>query len=299
MQKGTKRKVYKKTKGVSHKGVCGHDYISRIGLGTLAGKFVSKKNNLELENRIATHKKFMSELVCGNCLATELLENVEKSNKGILDSLGLPALPPISGSLGQRAWAERIRNDHLRHLIYWATSSTGSTSILEYINTSDKDSPVDNENIKVAVDNFKKTKEYVEGESYLGRLLASELDTGSDRTVLKRLLITRYILDINMRFFSETRHTAWIMYEKRGNGSHNVRLIPIPPTVFYTISHLVYNDLENISEYEKAINSLSKRATRVDKELLETIPDSHNPLEKAELLGVYYKLSGHSESSNF
>lgn len=299
MRKGTKRKVYKKTKGISYKGVCGHDYTTRIGLGSLAGKFISKNNNLELERREIEQKKFMSEISCGNCLATELLENVEKSNKGILDSLGVAALPQISGSLGQRAWAERIRNDHLRHLVYWATSSTGSTSILEYINTSNKDKPVLNEKIKAAIANFKKTKEYIEGESYLGRLLASELDTGTDRTVLKRLLITRYILEINMRFFSETRHTAWIMYEKRGNGSHNVRLIPIPPTVFYTISHLVYDDLSSLSEYDKVINSLSKRASKADKELLNTIPETHTPVEKAELLSVYYKLSGDSNRNIF
>ncbi len=290
-----KVKVYSKTRGVKSIGLCGHEYTTRIGLGIYAGNPVNAKSDRQINALVKDTQKYMKDSPCSKCVAEQILSEVKDSDKGILDSLGLPLFPVISGGVGQRAWAERSRNEHLGYLLFGGVSPNLAPTVLEFILSTQASEKVKSKKLKAEIQKSRKVKDHIAEIGYLGRLYRQEMESGAERTLLRRLLISRALIRNNMRLFEETRHTFWIMYEKRGNSAFTTRFAPLAQTEFLAISYIVNEDLESVEEYEKAIEVLSKKAYASDREILRSLPLEQSVLEKAELMQVYNSLTDPSE----
>jgi hypothetical protein len=287
----TKAKVYYKTRGVKASGSCGHEYTTRISLGMHAGNPVNAKSDKQINAIVRETRKYMKSNICSKCTAEQILSEVRESDKGILESLGLPLFPTMSGGVGQQAWAERTRNEHLRYLLFGGISPNLAPTVLEFILSTRASDKVKSQKLKAEIQKSRQVKSHIAEVGYLGRLYYQEMEAGSERTLLRRLLISRALIRNNMRLFEETRHTFWIMYEKRGNTAFNTRFAPLSQTEFLAISYVVNEDLESVEEYEKAIEILSKKAYASDREILKSLPPEQTVLEKAELMQVYNSLT--------
>lgn len=299
MPKTTKAKKYFKTRGIIAVGSCSHKFKTRISLGVYAGADVTAKNDRIVNTLIREAKKHSKLSECPTCVSEEILQGVEKSNKEILESLSLPLFPKISGGIGQRAWAERARNEHLRYLLFGGMSPHLSLSVLEFILSTQSSDKVKSESLRKEIQTLKLLKTHFEEAGYLGKLYRQELESASERVLLRRLLISRALVKNNRRLFEELRHTFWIMYEKRGNSAYNTRFVNLSQSDFLAITYIVNQDLESIEEYEKSIEVLSKKAYASDREILKSLSPECSVLEKAELMQVYNSLSDKEQDLPF
>ena len=291
----------KKQKSVSIKikGTCGHTYTHRVNLTDIfdvaADKFESYKQQ-SIEKATAV----LSERECNNCLNLSALEKVKESNEGIMRSLSMSSLPPIeTGSLGQKVWAEEIRNSHLQHLIFLSISIVGGVSIAEEIAFGDKYKNVEySTEIKEAIVRFKDIVNYISDTGYLGYVFNNELD-GDETTSLRRLLILRALVNDNIHFFKEDRHTSWIMHQKNGKTPYNTRFKQISPNYYFSIMLILGEKLDNLDTYEMLAYELNLRARADIQEIIASLDSSSSTAEKMDLINVYQSLQDKDQELPF
>lgn len=283
---------YPKSVGVKIIALCGHSYTSRLNL-TDFWYLGEKEFNQKRDSLVAKTSLSLSKNDCNNCLGKQEIETIRKANDGIMDSLGLPRLSPIAtGSYGQKAWAERVRSNHLQHLLLFSVTLVGAVSIAEHIlmNKSYEDSEYE-QGIKKSLKRFRKISKHISEVGYLGYVFGADLN-GEDFSTLRRLLIVRYLVKENMLFFQEHRHTSWIMHEKNGKNPYNARFKHLSPNVYFALMVTLSESLPSIEEYESLLESMSERAGSETKGVLNTLGADLSPKEKMELLKVYLSLKG-------
>jgi hypothetical protein len=292
MQPLPEKRKYPKSVGVKIKAICGHNYTNRIDLTDLwylnPEEFEKKRDSLisKTENALAKRE-------CNNCLGKQEIEIIRKANNGIMDSLGLPRFSPIeTGSYGQKAWAERVRSNHLQHLLFFSVSLVGAMTISEYIIMGKSCESMEYEEaIKKSLKKFRKITKHISEVGYLGYVFSSEL-SDNDFLALRRLLIVRHLVKENLLFFQEYRHTSWIMHEKNGKNPYNTRFKHISPNVYFALAIALMESLPSIEAYESLFESMSERARVETKEILDSLDDRMSPAEKMELVKVYLSLKG-------
>lgn len=281
-----------KSVGVKIKGSCGHSYTHRIDLQDIS-YLESTAYDTEKNKAIEKVSRILSARDCNNCMGKQEIESIKTANDGIMDALGLARLSPIeTGSYGQKAWAERVRSSHLQHIILLSISLVGGMSTAEYMifgsQYKDRTYP---DTIKQSLDKFRDIKTHISEVGYLGYVFTSDLD-GPDSTLLRRLLLVRYLIKENLLFFKEHRHTAWIMHDKTGKNPYNTRFKHVPPTLYFSIMVALAEEFDSVEEYESLIEALSERARPEIKEVVGSLDPTMSPAEKMDLVRVYLSLRG-------
>jgi hypothetical protein len=293
MTKASKR--YPRTTGVVANGVCGHSYTTRIGLPSYYGKICTKAKDKEVEGFKKNQADFMAKSICKTCRSDAILSQVTPLVKGVLESLGLPSLPDITGSYSQRAWAEQLRSDYLVSLISWGFAGVPTQSVFEYMNSHDAEEYTSPELLE-QIACFDKIMDYLPPDrGYLSHVMKKEMETGSPLIRLRRLLVMRAIFKLNSGVILETRHTVWIMREKRGYTQFLSIFNNIPPKEFLSLSYVITKSLNNVEDYERLVESLSERVFERDKPIIDSIDKSENIINKLDMLNVFRTLSPEKE----
>jgi hypothetical protein len=290
-------KKYPKTTGVSAEGSCGHSYSSRISISAYAGTKCTKAKDIQVRNSKRAQIKFMNRSLCKTCEANIIFANITPAADGIFQALGFPALPEITGSHSQKAWAEKIRYGYISSLIYWIVSSVPSQSNLEYFDSVKIDT-YNSEELELEISNFTNILNNLEDSGgYLRHTLERELSQGDPQIKLRRLLVMRFVFSRNLNMLFDDRHTVWIMREKRGQSSIPMlaNFNNISPGAFLSLSRVVNFSLKNVAEYEKVVEILSQQVLDKDKSIIDSLPNHSDALEKLDMLQVYHSLSPKEE----